>query len=299
VTLSGSRKTTLSGPGNGGPGIVGALAARVRPTSAQRDRLLPLLTPLGPLFPGEGLQRGTVVAVDVADRAHDCPGGEPTGPGAGGATTLAFALLAAASATGSWCAAVGTADPGILSMAELGIDLGHLAIVPLLNKPGAALSRPGGTWPEVTAALIDGMDAVLVRPPWQARPRVARHLVARARERQTVLIVLSTRAWWSEGPELRLAVTTGVWHGVGTGYGHLRGRRVEVVATGRRIATRPVRAALWLPAPSGAVAEARENGQLTEEITRTSEVEPPTEDGERKRPQKRVEEKVRKRREKE
>jgi hypothetical protein len=48
------------------------------------------------------------------------------------------------------------------------------------------------------------------------------------------------------------------------------------------------------------VAEARENEQLTEEITRTLEVvEPPTEDGERKRPQKRVEEKVRERREKE
>ena len=194
--------------------------------------------------------------VDVVDRAHDRPDGESSGPDAGGATTLAFALLAAASATGSWCAAVGTADPGVLSMAELGIDLGRLAIVPSLNEPGAALSRPGRTWPEVTAALIDGMDAVLARPPSQARPQVARHLVARARERQTVLVVLSPRPWWPEGPDLRLAVTTGVWHGVGEGHGHLSGRRVEVVATGRRIATKPVRAALWLPAPSGAVAEA-------------------------------------------
>jgi len=292
------RRTPLSSHGNGDPGIVGALAARVRPISARRDRSLPLLAPLAPLFPAGGLRRGTVVAVDLADRAHDCPSGEPTGHGAGGATTLAFALLAAASATGSWCAAVGTADPGILSMAELGIDLGHLAIVPL-DEPGAALSRPGLTWPEVTAALIDGMDAVLVRPPWQARPHVARHLVARARERQTVLIVLSPRAWWPEGPDLHLTVTTGVWHGVGAGHGHLRGRRVEVVATGRRIATRPVHVALWLPAPSGVVAEARENARLVEETTGTSEVEPPTEeDGGRRRPE-RAEEKVRETREKE
>jgi hypothetical protein len=71
---------------------------------------------------------------------------------------------------------------------------------------------------------------------------------------------------------------------------------VEVVAIGRRIATKPVRTALWLPAPSGAVAEARKNGQLAEEIVGTSEVEPPTE-GDRTRRRKeatteRAEEKV-------
>ncbi|MGA2037058.1 MAG: hypothetical protein ABSH04_05680 [Acidimicrobiales bacterium] len=234
-----------NGPRFHDPGAVGnALGARVRPISARRDRLLPLLAPLAPLFPDGGLQRGTVIAVDVADGTHAASGTGPTGPGAGGATTLAFALLAAASATGSWCAAVGTADPGMLSMAELGVDLSRLALVP----------HPGPAWAEVTAALLDGMDAVLTLPPWPARLWVAHRLAARARERQAVLIVLSCRSWWPEGPEIRLVVRGGVWHGVGQGHGHLQGRRVKVVTTGRRVAVRPVSTDLWLPAPSGAVA---------------------------------------------
>ena len=43
-----------------------------------------------------------------------------------------------------------------------------------------------------------------------------------------------------------------VWEGVEHGAGHLRGRRVTVVASGRRI-PRPRRAELWLPGPGGIV----------------------------------------------
>ena len=224
-------------------GTLAPTATRVRPISARRDRLLPLLDPLACLFPDGGLQRGTVVAVDIANGTHTGPGARFTGTGAGGSTTLAFALLAAASATGSWCAAVGTADPGMLSVAELGVDLSHLALVP----------RPGPAWAEVTSTLLEGMDVVMTMPPWPTRLQVAHRLVARARERQAVLIVLGCRSWWPEGPETCLLVGEGVWHGVGRGHGHLLGRRVEVAAVGRRAATRPVGTALWLPASSGAV----------------------------------------------
>ena len=222
-----------------------ALATRVRPTSARSDRLLPVPVPLAGLLPGGGLQRGTVVAVES-------PGGrlgprcEPGEPDAGGATTLSFALLTAASAAGSWCAVVGMGDPGLVSVAELGADLDRLALVP----------HPGRAWAEVTAALIDGMDVVLLFLPWPARPGVARRLVARARERQSVLIVEGYRPWWPEGPEVRLTVTSGSWEGVGRGHGHLRGRRVEILSSGRRVASRPRAAALWLPGPTGSVERA-------------------------------------------
>lgn len=225
--------------------ISGALASRVRPTSSRRDRLLPLPAPLTALIPNGGLQRGTVVAIETAVPPRTdgaCPGAT----GAGGATTLAFSLLSAASTTGSWCAAVGVASPGAVAMAELGVDLDHLALVP----------RPGHAWAEVTAVLVDGMDIVLTLPPWPARLQLAHRLTARARERQAVLIVMGPQAWWPEGPDVRLSVTSGAWEGVGTGHGYLQGRRVEVVASGRRVAARPVRAGLWLPARSGAPAPA-------------------------------------------
>ncbi len=213
--------------------VTARLAARVRPTSARKDCLLPLPAPLVALFPGGALQRGTVVGVD--------PGGCT-----GGATTLAFSILAAVSRS-SWCAAVGTVHPGVLCLEELGIDLEHLAIVPVPRL---------SPWPEVTAMLLDGLDAVLLRLPWPARPQVARRLVARARERQALLVVLGPPAWWPEPPDLRLEITDARWQGVGEGHGYLRARHVVVRASGRRIAARPVEVPLWLPAASGAIESA-------------------------------------------
>jgi hypothetical protein len=159
----------------------------------------------------------------------------------GGGTTLGFALLAAASST-SWCGVVGVADPGMVACAELGMDLGHLVLVP----------RPGALWAEVTATLFDGMDIVLARPPGRVRPGVARRLAARARERRGVLVVLGCGGW-PEGAGVQLTVETGAWQGVEAGHGHLQGRHLEVVGTGRRAAARPVRVGLWLPSPSGEV----------------------------------------------
>jgi len=207
-----------------------SLASRARPVSSSRDQLLPLLPDLIPLLPGGGLPRGAVITVSTGE-----------GSGAG---TLAFALLAAASAAGSWCAAVGTGDPGILAIAELGVDLDHLALVPW----------PGAAWPEVAAILIDDMDVVLVCPPGRVRPGVARRLAARARQKRTVVVVRGGRGTWPEGPDVQLTVEGGTWEGMDRGHGHLEGRHVEVVTTGRRSAVRGMRTGLWLPGSPGAVA---------------------------------------------
>ena len=224
------------------------LAVRARPTSSSRDQLLPLLPALAPLFPRGGLQRGGVVTVGIGDGTSGADGGGPTPstPVAGGGTTLGFALLAAASVA-SWCAAVGTADPGIVAFAELGVDLGHLVLVP----------RPGPLWAQVAATFLDGMDVVLVRPPGRVRAGVARRLAARARERRGVLVVLGSRGW-PEGADIQLTVEAGAWEGVGAGHGHLQGRHLEVLSSGRRAAARPVRVGLWLPAPSGRPAGLRQ-----------------------------------------
>ena len=214
TTLSSSRvagRAELVGPG----------------TTLAEERLLPVVPALEPLLPGRGLRRGTTVTVTRS-------------------AALALALVAGASAAGSWVAAVGLPDLGIVAAAETGIDLERLALVP---SPGAR------AWPAVVAAFLDAVDVVLVRSPPRLPAGQARRLMARARERGAVLVPLGP---WSEPADLRLAVTASTWHGLGQGHGSLRSRVAEVVASGRGAATRECRTLLWLPSPDGTITSARE-----------------------------------------
>jgi hypothetical protein len=194
-------------------------------TTLADERLLPVVPALQPLLPARGLRRGTTVAV-------------------GRSAALALALVAGASAAGSWVAAVGLPDLGIVAAAESGIALERLTLVP---TPGAR------SWATVVAALLDAVDVVLVRSPAGLPAGQARRLAARARERGAVLVPLGA---WSEPADLRLAVVASDWHGLGQGHGRLQARRVEVVASGRGAATRERRLPLWLPAPDGTIAPA-------------------------------------------
>jgi hypothetical protein len=187
------------------------------------ERLLPVLPALQPLLGGRGLRRGATVTVSRS-------------------AALALALVAGASAAGSWVAAVGLPDLGIVAAAETGIALERLALVP---TPGAR------AWPAVVAAFLDAVDVVLVRAPARLPAAQARRLAARARERGAVLVPLGA---WPEPADLRLAVTSSAWHGLGRGHGSLHSRQVEVLITGRGAATRERRASLWLPSPDGTIA---------------------------------------------
>lgn len=243
-----------------------------RPVALAGEALLPVLAPLQPLFPERGLRRGSTVVVE----------------GAPGATSLALALGAAASASGSWVAGVGLSSPGLLAAAELGVALERVVVA----------QAPPDTWATVVAALLDAVDLVWVGLPHRVSPGDARRLAARARERGSVLVTLapwapadpSSRppgaagAWRGRAPgdvrsdgaaarpgingawplpaDVRLyAVTSSGWVGPGgDGTGRLEARRVEVVAAGRGASARERRVALWLPAPDGGVVPAGPDG---------------------------------------
>ncbi|HUD15946.1 MAG TPA: hypothetical protein VMQ59_01740, partial [Acidimicrobiales bacterium] len=92
------------------------LAERTRPVSSSQTRLLPVAPPLCSLFPDGSLRRGSTVVVTGQD-------GATVPEGSGGDISVALALVAAASAAGSWCALVGLPGLGAVAAHDLGIDL--------------------------------------------------------------------------------------------------------------------------------------------------------------------------------
>jgi hypothetical protein len=202
-----------------------ALAALVRPASrpdpADRHRLLPVPPALTGLLPHRGLRRGSTVAVTIGQ------------PARGGGTSLVLGLLAEASRSGSWCAVVGVPTLGAVAAADLGIALDRLALVP----------HPGPEWATVVAALIDGVDIVVIAVPETVSASVTDRLAARARQRGSVLVPYGD---WA-GADVTLRVVRGVWEGLGQGRGRLRRREVTIAARGRGAAARPKEIRVWLP----------------------------------------------------
>jgi hypothetical protein len=206
------------------------LAERVRPVTLTREQRLPVLPALEGLLPGAGLRRGATVSVG-------------TSAGAGGATSLAMALVAEASQHGSWVAAVGLPSLGLVAADELGVALERLVLV-------AAPERDA--WGGVVAALVDGFDLVVLHAGRTGvRTADARRLVARARERGAVLLQLG---WgWPDQADLQLEVTRSRWEGLEHGHGRLLARKVRVAGGGRGEAAQPRRLDLWLPGTDGQV----------------------------------------------
>ena len=208
------------------PHSLAEAARRARTGAPAGERTLPVSPALADLLP-DGLRRGSTVGV--------------AGPGA---RSLALALIAEATATGSWEAVVGDPDLGFAAAAEVGVALARLAVVDL---SGPTASRQ---WGAVVSALVGGLDLVLVAPRRQVRAADARRLAARARERGSVLIRIGD-APWPDRPDLELALGGATWEGPEDGYGRLRCRRAEVVATGRGRNARERRVLLLLPDARG------------------------------------------------
>jgi len=192
--------------------------ASERAVRAGVDRIIEMPAPLRDLLPGRGLRRGSTVTVR-------------------GSTSMLYAMLAAATQAGCWCAVVGMPDLDLVAADELGVVLERLAIV----------REPGPDWPQVVAALLDGIDVVVVAAPAATPAVLARRLAARARQRGAVLV--SSGEW--PAAELTIEADHGVWYGLSGGRGRLRCRALTVVVRGRGAAERPRRASMWLPALTG------------------------------------------------
>ncbi len=192
--------------------------ASERAVRAGVDRVIQMPPPLCDMLPGRGLRRGSTVAVR-------------------GSASMLFAMLAAATRAGCWCAVVGMPNLGLVAADELNVDLERLALVP----------NPGPDWPEVVAALLDGIDLVVVGAPTATAPVPARGLSARARQRGSVLVGVGE---WPRA-ELTIGADHGVWHGLESGRGRLRCRSLTVTVSGRGAAGRACQARMWLPALTG------------------------------------------------
>lgn len=190
---------------------------RVKGPAEQRDRRV--LPALAPLFPTGALRAGVAYGVT-------------------GSTTLAMALLAAASTDGDWCGVVGVPELGVEAAAQLGVALDRVVLVP----------APGRRWVTVVAAMADVLGMVVVRPPIPAYDAEAARLSARLRQHGGTLVALGP---WPQC-EARLEVVDSTWVGVGAGHGHLTGRQGTVQSVGRDGRVR--RARLWLPGTDARVA---------------------------------------------
>ena len=211
------------------------LIEQVQPVVGAHERTLEVDPPVRGLLPLGALQRGTTVWVG----------------GGAGATSLAMALVAGPSRSGSWVGCVSVSSFGWAAADELGVDLARVAVV-RAGEPD---------WGTVAAALVDGFDVVLCGPDHRPDRRQVARLAGRARERGAVVVALDdapdARAW--PGVDLRLSVdarTPGRWDGTGRGWGALRSRSLAVVASGRHGADRPRRVELLLPGPEGVAASA-------------------------------------------
>jgi hypothetical protein len=129
--------------------------------------------------------------------------------------SLALALAAGASRAGEWVGFAGCADFGAEAAAELGFELSRTVLVP----------DPGEHWLEVTAALVDVLRVVVLRPPVSVDERTAGKLEARLRRRSSVLVVHGD---WPR-VEARVSVEESSWTGPALGAGHLEERRTRVV----------------------------------------------------------------------
>ena len=239
------------------------LSELIRPVTFAREQTRPVLDPLVALLPDGGLTRGSLLQVCGV-----------------GATSLALSLMAAGSQDGSWAAVIGLPELGLVAAAEHGLVLDRLALI------DAPPTRRGA---ELVAAVLDGVDLVLLDARMALSGVESRRIAARLRERGSVLIMVepvcsmgprpslsrtsgsrisTTRAsatgastagtsmsqaagGWS--PDVVLTVARSQWQGLGEGHGMLCRRRVRIDAIGRGRAARPRQLEVLLPAEQGSV----------------------------------------------
>ncbi|MBT0566777.1 hypothetical protein [Williamsia sp. CHRR-6] len=177
------------------------VAASERP----ERQLLPTPEVLAPLFPGGGLARGTVVAVD-------------------GARSVLVSMIAEVTAAGGYVAVIGLPHLSLHAAAEMGADLSHIATV----------GAPGPDPVEVAAVLLDGLDLVVVGLAGASvPPSRTRAVMARARAKGAAMLV--TDGVFS-GAHATLTAQVADYRHLPyrhLGHGRIAGLSLTVAATGR------------------------------------------------------------------
>ena len=141
---------------------IAALQQRISSMQATKldTKTLPTLAALAEVLPGGALKQGAAYSVS-------------------GSTTLVMALLAGPSQSGAWCGVVGMPDFGAEAASRFGIELERLVFVP----------APGDQWLSVTAALVDVLSVVVMRPPLRTSDADVARLGARLRQRDRKSVV--------------------------------------------------------------------------------------------------------------
>ncbi len=89
-------------------------------------------------------------------------------------------------------------------------------------------------WPRVTAALLEGVQAMYAEVPERASARVIHRLAALARARRVAVAMRSMRSGLPGGVAfLRLRAIGVTWEGADRGHGRLTRRRLLLEATGK------------------------------------------------------------------
>ncbi|MFT4042736.1 MAG: hypothetical protein QM673_06185 [Gordonia sp. (in: high G+C Gram-positive bacteria)] len=181
------------------------------------DRMLDVLRlpgDLADLFPGKGIARGSVVSCT-------------------GARSLVAAVIAAATESGAHVGIVGLPRLSLLSIAEMGADLGRVATIP----------DPGADPVEIASILLDGMDLVVLGLRGiDVAPARCRVVMGRVRQQASVLLVVGGH-WPGAQMSLDAQVLTyrhlpGAAGGADLsaarcGHGRIGGMRLRVTVHGR------------------------------------------------------------------
>lgn len=198
--------------------VLGRLGDRIAPITLAKERIIPVAEPLRGLFAEGGLVRGRVLS---------CRGEA--------SSSMAFSLVREAMIGGAWLAVIDVATFGADAAAELGVPLERVVRVST-EVSAASPEAQVADWIDVMGAAVDGFDLVITRVPaalrQDRRPASVRKLSSRLQQRGSVVIVLGDTGALSN--DVTLTSTRSVWSGLGQGAGHLRRRRIEVEAMGRR-----------------------------------------------------------------
>jgi hypothetical protein len=173
--------------------------------TAATTQALPLNPAVAALVPGGRLKPGAVISVI-------------------GSRWLLFTLWGAASGAGAWAAVVGAADASAVAVAQAGVALERVVLVP----------EPGVNVAAVCAALLEAMCVVVGRNIVLSDAE-KRRLAARARERGTIII--SETPW--PGAWLNFQIRNRTWEGADHGEGWLQRCQLDVERTGRGQAAQP------------------------------------------------------------